>query len=42
MKKPYRLDVSTKKGGLLVFANKCIPSKCLQSLHPPEDIPTNS
>ena len=32
-RKPHRLDVSAKIGGLLVFVNKSIPSKYLQSFH---------
>ena len=31
MRKPYRLDVSSKKVGLLMFVNEAIPSKHLQS-----------
>jgi len=38
MGKPYRLDVSDKKGGLLLFVNKDIPSKYLQTLEVPKDI----
>ena len=38
MTKPCRLDIPTKKGALLVFVNKDISSKCLQSFHLPGDI----
>ena len=38
MGKPYRLDVSEKKGGLLLFVNRDIPSKYLQSFPIPKDI----
>ena len=38
MKKPYRFDVSSTKGGLLVYVNKNIPSKYLRSFHLPTDI----
>ena len=38
MGKPYRLDVSDKKGGLLLFGNKDIPSKYLQTLEVPKEI----
>ena len=38
MKKPYRFDVSSRKGGLLVYVNKNIPSKYIRSLHLPNDI----
>ena len=38
MKKPYRFDVSSRKGGLLVYVNKNIPSKYLRSFHLPNDI----
>ena len=32
---PFRLDVTSRKGGLLVFVNNDIPSKYLRSLHLP-------
>ena len=35
MRKPFRLDVTSRKGGLLVFVNNDIPSKYLWSLHLP-------
>ena len=38
MRKTYRLNVFTKKGGLLVFLEEDIPSKCLKILNHPEDI----
>ena len=38
MKKPYRFDISSRKGGLLVYVNKNIPSKYLRSFHLPNDI----
>ena len=38
MKKPYRFDVSSRKGGLLVYVNKNIPSKYLRSFHLPNDL----
>ena len=38
MKKPYRFDVSNRKGGLLVYVNKNISSKYLRSFHLPNDI----
>ena len=38
MKKPYRFDVSSRKGGLLVYINKNISSKYLRSFHLPNDI----
>ena len=38
MKKPYRFDVSSRKGGLLVYVNKNISSKYLRSLHLSNDI----
>ena len=38
MKKPFRLDVTSRKGGLLVFVNNDIPSKYLRSFHLPGDI----
>ena len=37
-KKPYRFDVSSRKGGLLVYVYKNIPSKYLRSFHLPNDI----
>ena len=33
MRKPFRLDVASRKGGLLVFVNNDIPSKYLRSFH---------
>ena len=33
IRKPFRLDVTGKKGGLLVFVNNDIPSKYLRSFH---------
>ena len=33
MRKPFRLDVTSRKGGLLVFVNNDIPSKYLRSFH---------
>ena len=38
MRKPFRLDVTSRKGGLLVFVNNDIPSKYLRSFHLPGDI----
>ena len=38
MKKPFRLDVTSRKGGLLVFVNNDVPSKYLRSFHLPGDI----
>lgn len=38
MRKPYRLDAFAKKVGLLVFLNKDISSKCVQSFPLPGDI----
>ena len=38
MKKTYRFDVSSRKGGLLVYVNKNIPSNYLRSFHFPNDI----
>ena len=38
MKKPYRFDVISRKGGLFVYVNKNISPKYLQSLHLPNDI----
>ena len=38
MKKPYRFDASSRKGGLLVHVIKNIPSKYLRSFHLPNDI----
>ena len=35
MRKPFRLDVTSRKSGLLVFANDHIPSKYLRSFHLP-------
>ena len=36
MRKSFRLDVISRKGGLLVFVNNNIPSEYLQSFHLPE------
>ena len=38
MRKPFRLDVTSKKGGLLVFVNNDIHSKHLRSFHLSGDI----
>ena len=38
MRKPFRLDVTTRKGGLLVFVNNDIHSKHLRNFHLPGDI----
>ena len=38
MRRSFRLDVSSKKRGLLVFVNNDITSKYLQSFHLPGDI----
>ena len=38
MKIPYRFDVSSRKGGLLVYVNKNVSSKYLRSFHLPNDI----
>ena len=38
MRKPLQLDVASRKGGLLVFVNKDIPSKYLENPHLPRDI----
>ena len=38
MRKPFRLDVTSRKGGLLVFVNNDIPSKYLRNSHLPGDI----
>ena len=38
MRKPFRLEVTSRKGGLPVFVNNDIPSKYLQSFHLPEEI----
>ena len=35
MRKPFRLDVTSKKGGLIVFVNNDIPAKYLWSFHLP-------
>ena len=37
-KKPHKFDVSSRKGGLLAYVNKNIPSKYLRSFHLPNDI----
>ena len=37
MRKPFRLDVTNRKGGLLVYVDNDIPSKYLQSFHLPGD-----
>ena len=38
MRKPFRLDVTSRKGGLLVFVNNDVLSKYLRSFHLPGDI----
>ena len=38
MRKPFRLDVTSRKDGLLVFVNNDIPSKYFRSFHLPRDI----
>ena len=38
MRKPFRLDVTSGKGGLLVFVNNDIPCKYLRNFHLPRDI----
>ena len=38
MSKPFRLDVTGRKGGLLVSVKNEIPSKYLESFHLPRDI----
>ena len=38
MMKPFWLDVTSRQGGLLVFVNNNISSKCLRSFHLPGDI----
>ena len=38
MRKPLRLDVTSRKDGLLVFVNSDIPTKYLRRFHLPEDI----
>ena len=38
MRKPFRLDVISRKGGLLVFVNNDVPSKYLRSFYLPGDI----
>ena len=38
MRKPFRLDVTSRKGGLLVFVNNDIPCKYLRNFHLPRDI----
>ena len=38
MRKPFRLEVTSRKGGLPIFVNNDIPSKYLQSFHLPEEI----
>ena len=40
MRKPFRLDASSREGGLLVFVNNDIPSKYLRSFHLPGHIQT--
>ena len=37
-RKPFRLDVTGRRGELLVFLNNDIPSKYIQSFHLPGDI----
>ena len=39
MKKPYKFDVNSRKGGLLLHVNNNIISKYLRSFHLPNDIP---
>ena len=38
MRKHFRLDITSRKGRLIVFANNDIPSKYLRSFHLPGDI----
>ena len=38
MRKPFRLDVTSRKGGLLVFVNNDILCKYLRNFHLPRDI----
>ena len=38
MRKPFLLDVTSRKGGLLVFVDNDIPPKYLRSFHLPGDI----
>ena len=38
MRKPFRPDVTSRKGGLLVFVNNDIPCKYLRNFHLPRDI----
>ena len=38
MRKPFQLDVTSRKSGLLVFVNNDTPSNYLQSFHLPGDI----
>ena len=38
IEKPYRFDVSSRKGGLLVYVNKNVLSKYLRSFHLPNDM----
>ena len=38
IRKPFRLDVTNRKGGLLMFVNNDIPSKDLRGFHLPRDI----
>ena len=38
MRKPFRLDVTSRKGGLFVFANNDIPSKYPRNFHLSGDI----
>ena len=38
LRKPFRLDVTSRKDGLLVFLNNDIPSKYLRNSHRPGDI----
>ena len=38
MRKPFRLDVTSRKGGLLVFVNNDIPCKYLRNFYLPRDI----
>ena len=38
MRKPFRLDVTSRKNGSLLFVNNDIPSKYLRSFHLPGDL----
>ena len=41
-KKPYRLDVNAKSGGLLVYIKSEIPSKLVTGFNQPKDLQTLS